>query len=143
MSHRASHPESHPAAVLDRLRHAVPDAEPVVLESLGPPDQDVAGEAVDSALDFLFRRMEVRFHELVDELRESLGTPHFVGSVEEESFPAWSDALLLATWWHGDTVVYLAVRNESDADPVILQAGAHARDELEQLQSWGPPDVGE
>lgn len=133
---------SDPADLLDRLRHAVPDAEPVVLESLGPPDGEASGAAAESALDFLFRRMEVRFHEVVEEAREGLGTPHFLGSVEEDAFPAWSDALLLATWWRGDTVIYLAVRHEADGDPITLEAGAHARSELEQLGSWGPEEMG-
>jgi len=58
--------------------------------------------------------------------------------VEEESFPAWSDALLLATWWRDETVTFLAVRHESDDAPITLEAGAYARTELEQLASWGP-----
>jgi hypothetical protein len=123
-----------PAAVLDRLHRAAPGAEPEVLERLGPPDES----APDSALDFLFRRLQARFHDLVAAARESWGEPHFLGSVEEDAFPLWSDALLLATWWRGDTVVYLAIRHEAEGDSVTLEAGAHAREEIEELKGWVP-----
>ena len=126
------------AAVLERLHREAPGAEPVVLESLGPPEADAPADA----LDFLFRRLQVRFHEVVDEARESWGTPHFLGSVEDDAFPLWSDALVLATWWRGDVVAYLAVRHEAEGAPLTLEAGAHGRDEIEQLQSWQAPVPG-
>lgn len=124
-------------ATLARLRAAAPGAEPVVLESLGPPDES----APDSALDFLFRRLSTRFHEVVAVVREEWGTPQFYGSVEEGAFPAWSDALLLATWWEEDKVAYLAVHHDDEADPLELRAGALDQAEVEERLTWKPPEV--
>jgi|GEM_PF-6926579 len=145
-------PSPRPLVVLHRLLAAAPGAEPEVLESLGPADEGVSDAAPDaasgdsphSAVDFFFRRLSARLDEEVARVAEEWGPPGFHGTVEEPTFPMWSDALVLATWWHGDKVAYLAVRQEDDADPVTLEAGAHARDELDQLQSWhpAPPELG-
>lgn len=149
----ANAPAPPTVATLQRLLAAAPGADPEVLESLGPAADDAAGEdapeadggdSPHSAVDFFFRRLAARLDEDVALVAEEWGPPGFHGTVEEDTFPMWSDALVLATWWHGDKVAYLAVRQEDDADPVTLEAGAHARDELDQLQAWhpAPPELG-
>jgi hypothetical protein len=126
-----------PADVLADLAAAVPGVEPVVLESLGPP-ADAPGEVTESALDFLFRRLQNSFRVAVSEVDAEWGPPAFVGSVEEESFPAWSDALLLAVWLRGGVTTYLALRHEAPQDPLTLEAGALTEDEVAELLRWHP-----
>ncbi len=146
-------PSPEPLSTLRRLLAAAPGAEPEVLESLGPADGDAvgngapdeaSGDSPHSAADFFFRRLSARLDEDVALVAGAWGPPGFHGTVEEDGFPMWSDALVLATWWHGEKVAYLAVRQEDDADPVTLEAGAHAREELDQLQAWhpAPPEPG-
>ena len=125
-------------ATLERLRAATPGAEPVVLVSLEPPDDD----APETALDFQFRRLAGLFREDVEEVRRSWGDPHFFGTVEEEAFPGWSEALLLATWWHDEVVAFLAVHHDDDSLPLELRAGAWARAEIEERLMWKPPGSG-
>lgn len=122
--------------LLDRLARDTPGAEPVVLESLDPPDQDDAG--ADDALDFLFRRLQNRFREAVAEVTEAWGAPVFAGSVEEPAFPAWSPALMLAVWRRGDVAVFLALDHEDPADPLTLTAGALEKGERAELELWNP-----
>jgi len=130
-----------PADVLAELAAAAPGAEPVVLESLGPP-AGAPDEAPEGALDFLFRRLQNAFRVAVAEVDAEWGPPAFVGSVEEETFPAWSDALLLAVWLRGGVTAYLALRHEAPQDPLTLEAGALTGDEVAELLRWHP-ELGE
>lgn len=123
-----------PATVLAELAAAVPGAEPVVLESLGPPDET----APEGALDFLFRRLQNAFRDAVSEVTAEWGPPAFAGSVEEEAFPAWSDALMLAVWLRGGVTAYLALRHEAAGDPLTLEAGALDENEIGELLRWHP-----
>lgn len=123
-----------PLSALQDLLAAVPGNESQVLARLGPPDEG----APETALDFLFGRLRATFDDGVAQVREEWGEPHFTGTVEADDFPPWSDALVLAIWWHDETVAYLALRQEDDIDPLTLEAGALTQEELEQLQSWQP-----
>lgn len=119
-----------PVAVLVDLLDRVPAVEPVVLESLGPPEGD--GDE-DDVLDFLFRRLEAIYRDAVDEVTARWGVPSFDGTVAEDDFPPWADALVAAVWRRGEAVAFLALRHAEEDGPLTLEAVALTKDEVEGM----------
>ena len=122
-----------PHAALERRLAAAPGGELEVLASRRPGIDDGA------VLDDAFSELSALLDQWVGTLSaDEWGAPAFFGTVEDETFPLWSDALVLAAWWRDDKVAFLALRHEDDADPLTVEAGAYARGELDELEAWRP-----
>jgi hypothetical protein len=115
--------------VLDDLLAAVPGAEGVWLERWDPPPDGASAAALEAG----FEQLRAALDEAVDDVAATWGAPSYRGSAEQGDFPAWSEALLLATWDHGEAVAFLALRHDDDSQPMLLEAGALSRDEIATL----------
>ncbi|MEZ5333321.1 MAG: hypothetical protein R2991_15050 [Thermoanaerobaculia bacterium] len=115
--------------VFDDLLANVPGVQGVWIERWDPPD----GGPSSADLEAGFERLRDAFEERVAEVTDAWGAPSYRGTAEHGDFPAWSEALLLATWDHGEAVAFLALRHDDDSLPMFLEAGALSRDEIATL----------
>lgn len=115
--------------VMEDLLAGVPGVEGIWIERWDPPE----GGASEPALEIAFADLRDAFEATVDEIGGSWGAPSYRGSAEQGDFPAWSEALLLATWERDDAVAFIALRHDDDSLPMFLEAGALSRDEIATL----------
>lgn len=114
---------------LEGLLADVPGAQGVWVERWTPPSEGPSAGELESA----FERLRAAFESSVEEVAEAWGAPSYRGSADRGDFPAWSEALLLATWDHGEAVAFVALRHDDDSLPMFLEAGALSRDEIATL----------
>lgn len=115
--------------VLDQLLADAPGAVGVWIERWDPPSASPSTPELEAG----FEHLRDAFEERVEEVTDAWGAPSYRGSAEQADFPAWSEALLLATWDHGEVVAFVALRHDDDSLPMFLEAGALSRDEIATL----------
>lgn len=116
-------------AVMEELLAGVPGVKGVWIERWDPPEGGPSAGALETA----FTDLREAFEATVDEISASWGAPSYRGSAEKGDFPAWSEALLLATWDRDDALAFVALRHDDDSLPMFLEAGALSRDEIATL----------
>ncbi len=87
----------------------------------------------DDRLEAIFAEFLEEFDGAADDLHRQWGEPEYRGTVEDPDFPAWSEALVLATWRRGEGIAYLALRHDDDHEPMFLEVGALTDDEITTL----------
>ncbi len=92
------------------------------------------GELSAAEVDALFEEFTTEFEAAGEIIRKAWGDPSWEGSVEEDDFPDWSEALLLTCWRRGEVVAYLALRHDDDHAPMFLEVGALTDDEVSTLE---------
>ncbi len=114
---------------LEGLLADVPGADALYLERWDPPEASAtAGE-----LDAHFAELARVFDAVVAEVAGHWGEPAYRGSAEDDGFPGWSEALLLACWQRGESTAFVALRQDDDDAPMFIELGAVSADEIATL----------
>ncbi len=116
-------------AALETLLAEVPGADAVYLERWDPP-AEAPGPA---RLEERFTELAGAFEAAVAEIVEEWGEPQYHGSAEQENFPGWSEALLLASWLHDGHTAFVALRQDDDTQPMFIELGALSDEEIATL----------
>ena len=115
--------------VLEDLLADVPGVEGVWIERWDPPPEGASARELEAA----FAALREAFEDGVQEVAGTWGEPTYRGSAERADFPAWAEALMLATWDHGEAVAFVALRHDDDSLPMFVEAGALSHEEIATL----------
>jgi hypothetical protein len=117
-------------AYLDELLAAAPGADAFHVRLV---DAFAEGLLTTEQVDDIFADLEADFEECVRQVAAAWGAPTYQGSVDRDDFPAWSEALLLATWQRGHALAYVSLRHDDEHQPMFLEIGALTDDEVATL----------
>lgn len=67
------------------------------------------------------------FGRVLDRLAPLWGEPDYLGTWEDDDFPDWYDALLMACWSRPEGTAYLAYQWSGPEVPMLLALGLRAR----------------
>lgn len=76
-------------------------------------------EEVDDVQDAFY----AKYRALVSEITSALGVPEFNDGMANPRFPAWCEALFLASWRLNGCTPYVALRHDDKELPFILAIG--------------------
>jgi len=97
-------------------------------------DDDFADHDVsDEELDERFEDFKKDMLAAVRVVTEAWGSPTFEGEADNDDFPQWSEALVLAYWQQRGDVAYIALRHDDDHSPMFIEVGALTEDEISTL----------
>ncbi|MGH9465374.1 MAG: hypothetical protein ACRD0X_06970 [Thermoanaerobaculia bacterium] len=116
-------------AALETLLAEVPGADAMWLERWDPPAEALAPEQLEAH----FAELAQVFEAVVAEIAGDWGEPHYRGSAEQEDFPGWSAALLLASWLRDGHTAFVALRQDDDTEPMFIELGAATAEEIATL----------
>jgi len=117
-------------AVLEELIEAAPGANAYHLRLENAfAERDVAPDEVDA----FFASFLTDFDAVVATLSRAWGSPAYEGAVDDDDFPVWSEALVLAYWQHDTAVAFVSLRHDDDNEPMFLEVGALTDDEIATL----------
>jgi hypothetical protein len=116
-------------AALESLLAEVPGADALCLERWDPPSERTTPQELEAH----FAELARAFEAVVAEIARDWGAPAYVGSAEQEGFPGWSEALMLATWRRDGNTAFVALRQDDDDEPMFIELGAVSADEIATL----------
>jgi hypothetical protein len=117
-------------AVFQQLTDAAPGADAYHLRKVDDfVERDLGPEEIDE----LFAGFERDFGEAVEIVTEAWGPPTYIGSVDNDDFPAWSEALTLACWQRDQVQAFISLRHDDDHEPMFLEIGALTDEEISTL----------
>ena len=114
---------------LETLLADVPGADALWLERWDPPAEPAATEQLDAR----FAELARAFEAVVTDIAGDWGKPDYFGSAEQEDFPGWSEALLLASWLRDGHTAFVALRQDDDTQPMFIELGAVTAEEIVTL----------
>jgi len=118
------------AGILEELIAAAPGADAFHIRI----DENPSARGLDGEeLEMLFEVFSRDFEDTVATLAEAWGAPTYKGSIDEDEFPGWSVALLLAYWQRDGALAYVSLRHDDDHEPMFIEVGALTDDEVSTL----------